>query len=63
MRVGLSMRQERPLFLQSLTKWYAAETDEKGPFGRSRVTHPHEAMGGPRPPVAGTAAGRAIAPC
>jgi hypothetical protein len=37
MRVGLSMRQERPLFLQSLPKWYAAETDEKGPIGHLQL--------------------------
>ena len=30
MRVGLSMRQECPLFLQSLPKWWAAQSDEKG---------------------------------
>jgi hypothetical protein len=30
MRVGLSTRQECPLFLQSLPKWWAAESDEKG---------------------------------
>ena len=26
---GLSMRQECPLFLQSLPKWWAADSDEK----------------------------------